>query len=115
MKLSGKAAIVTGAGRGIGRACALALAREGADVALFARTAAEIEAVARGVEGLGRRARAVVAAVAVEEDVARLARAVLDAWGHVDVLVNNAGAVDRKTTREISTEIWDMVIAVNLR
>jgi NAD(P)-dependent dehydrogenase (short-subunit alcohol dehydrogenase family) len=115
MKLSGKTAIVTGAGRGIGRACALALAREGADVAVSARTQSEIDAVAREIEGIGRRALAVAGDVSCEEDVARLADAVLGAWGRVDVLVNNAGAVDRATTREITTETWDMVIAVNLR
>jgi NAD(P)-dependent dehydrogenase (short-subunit alcohol dehydrogenase family) len=115
MKLSGKTAIVTGAGRGIGRACALALAHEGADVALNARTQSEIDAVAAEIEALGRRALAVAGDVAIEEDVARLAGAVMAAWGRVDILVNNAGAVDRKTTREITTEIWDMVIAVNLR
>src|SRR5688572_16874116 len=115
MKLSGKTAIVTGAGRGIGRACALALAREGADVAVSARTQSEIDTVAREIEGIGRRSLAVAGDVSREEDVARLAEAVLSAWGRVDVLVNNAGAVDRATTREITTETWDMVIAVNLR
>jgi NAD(P)-dependent dehydrogenase (short-subunit alcohol dehydrogenase family) len=115
MKLSGKTAIVTGAGRGIGRACALALAREGADVALNARTQSEIDGVASEIEALGRRALAVAGDVAQEEDVARLGSTVIEAWGRVDILVNNAGAVDRKTTRDITTEIWDMVIAVNLR
>jgi 3-oxoacyl-[acyl-carrier protein] reductase len=115
MKFAGKTAIVTGAGRGIGRACALALAREGTDVAVTARTRSEIEEVAGEIEAAGRRALAIAADVAREEDVARLAGAVLDAWGRIDILVNNAGAVDRRTTREITTEIWDMVIAVNLR
>jgi NAD(P)-dependent dehydrogenase (short-subunit alcohol dehydrogenase family) len=115
MRLSGKTAIVTGAGRGIGRACALALAREGADVLVSARTQSEIDEVAAEIEGMGRRGLAIAGDVSREEDAARLGRAALEAWGRIDVLVNNAGAVDRKTTRDISTEIWDMVIAVNLR
>ena len=74
MKLAGKTAIVTGAGRGIGRACALALAGEGADVAVTARTQSEIDAVAAEVEALGRRALAVAGDVSREEDVARPSR-----------------------------------------
>src|SRR5213592_4917679 len=97
MKLIGKTAIVTGAGRGIGRACALALAREGADVAVCARTQREIDSVAGEIAGMGRRSLAVAGDVAREEDAARLGEAVLEAWGRIDVLVNNAGAVDRKT------------------
>ena len=91
MKLRDKVAIITGAGRGIGRATALALGREGAAISLAARTAAEIETVAREVQELGAQALPVVTDITREEDVARLVQRTLDAFGRIDVLVNNAG------------------------
>ena len=84
-------AFVTGGGRGIGRAAALALARAGADVAVSARTAAEIDAVAAEVRGLGRRALAVASDVTREPDCRAAVERVVSELGRIDVLVNNAG------------------------
>src|SRR5437764_451671 len=115
MRLQDRAAIVTGAGRGIGRAIALALAREGADVALAARTTAGLEAVAGEVRGLGRRALVAPADVAAEADARALIEGTVAQFGRLDILVNNAGAVAREPLRELSVADWDQVIAVNLR
>jgi 2-deoxy-D-gluconate 3-dehydrogenase len=89
--LAGKVGVVTGAGRGIGRAIALAFAAAGADVVLASRTAGELEAVAREIDGVGRRALAVPTDVADADAVDRLAEAAVDAFGTFDVWVNNAG------------------------
>jgi NAD(P)-dependent dehydrogenase (short-subunit alcohol dehydrogenase family) len=91
MRLTGKAAIVTGAGRGIGRAIALALAREGCAVTLASRTRVELEAVADEVVGLGARSLPFTADVSAEAEAARLVEETLRAFGRVDILVNNAG------------------------
>ncbi|MEJ2130219.1 MAG: SDR family NAD(P)-dependent oxidoreductase, partial [Gammaproteobacteria bacterium] len=110
MKLDDKVAIVTGAGRGIGKAIAVAFAAEGAKVVSSARTGREIDAVARETDGL-----AVECDVANEISAKRLIDATLDAFGRIDILVNNAGAVARELTHELAVEDWDNVINVNLR
>src|SRR5688572_8250733 len=101
MLLEGRTAVVTGIGPGIGRAVALALAREGADVALGARTEATLKEVANEVEALGRRAVWHPTNIADAESCAGLAAAAKDAFGKIDVVVQNAfahgpfeGAVD---------------------
>ena len=91
MKLDGRVAVITGAGRGIGRAIALAYAREGAKLALAARSESELEVVVGAVSELGAEAIAVPTDVTSQEDTERLARAVVDRFGRIDVLVNNAG------------------------
>jgi 7-alpha-hydroxysteroid dehydrogenase len=90
-RLDGKAAVVTGAGRGLGAATALALAGAGADVVIAARTAAQLESVVAGVEARGRRAVPVVADLSDLDAVAALAAAAVDAFGRLDVVVNNVG------------------------
>lgn len=110
-----KTALVTGAARGIGRACALALAEKGFDVALVDLLEAEMTATARDIERLGVRA------MNFRADVTDFARAheVLDAiiagWGRLDVLVNNAGAPSPKPIVEISEAEFDRAIAINLK
>ncbi len=114
MKLKDKVAIVTGGGRGIGRAACLLFAREGADVVAVARTAAEIEAVAGEVRALGRRALAVPTDLAQESQIETMAQRALQEFGRVDVLVNNAGTNANNTVVGMPTETWRYVLGVNL-
>jgi 3-oxoacyl-[acyl-carrier protein] reductase len=115
MKLEGRKAVVTGGSRGIGRAIALALAQEGADVAVnyLASEAPALEVV-REVEKLGRRALAVRADVSDFPDTFRMAQAILAAFGHVDILVNNAGINSDKTFVKMDHASWRKVLAINL-
>ena len=91
MKLDGQVAVITGAGRGIGRAIALAYAREGAKLALAARSESELRETASAVSELGAEAIAVPTDVTDQEDTERLAQSVVEQFGRIDVLVNNAG------------------------
>jgi 3-oxoacyl-[acyl-carrier protein] reductase len=91
LELRGKVAIVTGASRGIGRSIAVALASEGCDIALVARTEEPLRAAAAGIERLGARAAPVVADVTEAGDVLRMVEEAVGALGGIDILVNNAG------------------------
>ena len=119
--LEGKVAIVTGAGRGIGRAIALALARQGADVALAARTEADLMAVKAEIEHIARtvggqqRALVVPTDVADECAVRNLVAATHEAFGRLDIVINNAGAAVKAPLAGTSTEDWDRLMAVNAR
>lgn len=113
-RLDGKVAVVTGAGRGLGRAIARALAEAGADVALGARTASDLADTARLVEAAGRRALAVPTDVTDETQVEEFAAAVVEAFGGVDVLVNNAGTVVVKPLADLEVAEWRRVIDTNL-
>jgi 3-oxoacyl-[acyl-carrier protein] reductase len=108
-------AVVSGAGRGIGRAVAVELASRGCDVALLARTMSELEQTADDVVARGRRALALVCDVADARQVERAAGEVVRELGPVDVLVNNAGIVRRARVHEMSEEDWDAVVDVNLK
>ena len=113
---SGKTALVTGAGLGIGQACAVALARHGADVAINYLTSAEgAEATRQQVEALGRKALIVQADVAKADQVSRMAKQVEQGLGGVDILVNNAGWAYQQPMEEITEQDWDDVLAVNLK
>ncbi len=114
MKLAEKVAIVTGGGRGIGRATCLRFAREGANVVVAARTASEVEAVADEVRALGRRALAVPTDVSQERQIDGMVRRTLEEFGQVDVLVNNAGVNADHTVAGMPTEAWHYVLNVNL-
>src|SRR2546430_9373534 len=113
--LQDRVAIVSGIGPGLGRAVALALAREGPDVVLGARTAGALEAVAAEVRALGRRALAVPTDVARPEDCRRLADAAHAELGRIDVLVNNAfRSAPYEPVEEASMEDWRRIFDVNL-
>lgn len=113
--LSGKVAIVTGAGRGIGRSIALTLARYGARVALAARTEAELKVVQAEIEAEGGEAASFVTDVTREEDIVALVQHTIGRFGQLDILVNNAGAGVFKPLEETSVQEWDRVIAINAR
>ncbi len=115
MKLENQVAIVTGSGRGIGRATALAFAKEGADIVLAARTETEIASVAEEVEQLGRRALAIPTDVQVKSDVDKMMSQTLHTFGKVDILVNNAGVAIHNPISKIREEDWDLTMAVNLK
>ena len=110
-----RVALITGAGRGIGRAIALELARNGADVFLVARTEAQLLAVAEEVRALGRKAEIIVADVSHAEDVANAVDVAIKTYGHVDILVNNAGITRDTLLVRMKDDDWNMVIDTNLR
>jgi 3-hydroxybutyrate dehydrogenase len=112
--LAGRRALVTGAGRGIGRSVALALAAAGADVALSARSRDELEQLAEQLRGLGRRALALPCDVTDAEQITRMAEAVGAEWGGIDILVNNAGAAASHKFVGHPDELWHHMLAVNL-
>jgi len=115
MRLQNRVAIVTGAGRGIGRATALALAEEGCRLALASRTNEEINAVAREIEGLSRRAIAVRCDVSEEADVRSLVDRTLQEFGSVHIVVNNAGTQFREPLVDYRVEDWDSVLDSHVR
>ncbi len=115
MKLKDQTAIVTGAGRGIGRATALAFAHEGANVVLVARTDSEIEAVAEEIQKTGREALAVPTDVANKSQVQSMVQKTLERFGKVDILVNNAGVAGTSPIPKITEELWELNMAVNLK
>lgn len=111
-KLNGRLALITGGGRGIGRAIALELAREGAEIAVAARTTAQLEAV---VSEINTKATAVTCDVADASSVARMFADVVDLFGRgPDILVNNAGIAESAPLVKTSNELWDRHLAINL-
>jgi len=116
MLLEGQVAVVTGSGRGIGRAIARRFAAEGAAVVVASRTATEVEGVAAEIEKHGRRAAGLAADVSREVDCARIVSAGRERFGAVHILVNNAGFYGPvKPIEEITPQEWDEVMAVHLR
>ena len=113
--LTGRVALVTGAGRGLGRTMALALAAAGADVAVAARTRPEIEALSTEIRALGRRSAAVTIDVTGEASVEEGVAGVALALGAIDILVNNAGINVRKPMLELTFEEFERVLDTNLK
>lgn len=114
MRLGGRVALVTGAGRGIGRGIALGYAREGADLVLLARTEPQVAEVAAEVRAIGRRAEPVVADVRDEAQVEAAVERATHVFGRIDVLVNAAGIPMVAPSAEISLEDWRRCIDTNL-
>ena len=115
MKLENRIAVITGAGRGIGRSTAIAFAKEGADIVLAARTESEINSVASEIEKLGRRTLPIRTDVQKKTDVDTLVSKTIDNFGKVDILVNNAGVAVHNPISKIPEEDWDLTMAVNLK
>jgi len=114
-QLANQIAVVTGAGRGIGRAVALKFAAEGADVVVVSRTAENSEKVAHEIRALGRKAWAHAVDVADGAAVAAAAEKILTECGRVDVLVNNAGVTRDGLLMRMSEADWDTVLDTNLK
>ncbi|HEV2462564.1 MAG TPA: 3-oxoacyl-[acyl-carrier-protein] reductase [Acidobacteriaceae bacterium] len=114
MSLEGRTALVTGASQGIGRACALKLAKAGARVALAARNQAKLEEVAAEIRSGGGTAEIFAIDVAGEESIKNGAKAVLASMGTIDILVNNAGITKDTLLLRMKRADWDDVLATNL-
>jgi NAD(P)-dependent dehydrogenase (short-subunit alcohol dehydrogenase family) len=115
-ELTDKKALVTGASRGIGQGIAMALAKQGADVAVnFHSKAQEAETVVASVKALGRDSFAIQADVANLESIKKMFIEIKSKWGKLDILVNNAGILQFKAFGEISGEDWEKMIHTNLR
>ncbi|GGA36898.1 SDR family NAD(P)-dependent oxidoreductase [Paenibacillus physcomitrellae] len=114
--LSGKVAIVTGAGRGIGRVLAEGLAFAGADVVLTARTEVEVVQAADEIrQATGRKTLGLSCDVTDKQAVDSVVQRVVEEFGHIDILVNNAGTTIRKTAFEFGEEEWDFIFDTNLK
>jgi len=115
MRLSDKTAIVTGARRGIGRAIALALAREGANVVVSDISQKDCQKVVDEIERMGRRGLALKCDVSSSDDVEDMVKRTVAEFGRVDILVNNAGIISFKPFLELTDEDWDKILNVNLK
>lgn len=115
--LEGCVAIVTGSRRGIGKGIALAFAEAGADVAVCDLVVQDggLDSVVEEIQGLGRRSIAVQTDTSRKSDVDNLVQKVMDEFGQIDVLVNNAGVITRSTLLDLSEDDWDKTIDVNLK
>jgi NAD(P)-dependent dehydrogenase (short-subunit alcohol dehydrogenase family) len=114
VKLANQVAIVTGAGRNIGEEISNTLASEGAKVAVVDLDKSRGGRVAAEIVKAGREAAAFTADVAIEADIAQVVAAVVERWGRIDILVNNAAISDNRNILDITKEEWDAVIAVTL-
>jgi len=115
LKLSGRVALVTGAAQGIGKAVALLLARNGADIVVSDINLGKAEETANEINSIGRKALAVKVDVANWNDVERMVEVILEKFAKIDILVNNAGITRDKLILRMTEEDWDAVLNVNLK
>jgi 3-oxoacyl-[acyl-carrier protein] reductase len=115
LKLAGKVALVTGGAQGIGKAVALLLARNGADIAVSDINLEKAKETVKEVQALGRKALAIKADVATSGDVEKMVDAILSQFGKVDILINNAGIARDKLILRMTEEDWDAVLNINLK
>jgi NAD(P)-dependent dehydrogenase (short-subunit alcohol dehydrogenase family) len=115
LKLNGKVAIVTGAASGIGRASAIAFAREGARVLVADRSQSGAEETARFISADGFETEAIEVDVSSEADVQRMVNKAVARWGRIDILFNNAGVLLVKPVEQMTEAEWDHVMAVNVK
>ena len=115
MEVNDKVAIVTGGAQGIGKAIGLLLARKGADIAIADINAAQANATAKEIEGLGKRCLAVEADISQPAEAEKVSKATIDAFGKVDILVNNAGVTRDNLFLRMKEPEWDSVSAINLK
>src|SRR5713226_9218224 len=108
--VTGRVALVTGASQGIGRACALALAEAGAQVALGARNAEKLQALAREIEAKGKKALVLSLDVSNRDSIKAAVAKALETWGKIDILVNNAGFAKDNLALRMTPEDWDAVL-----
>ena len=114
MRLDGKAAVITGAGQGLGRGYALEFAKQGADIVVNDVNIDSANSVVKEVEEIGRKAIAVKAAVNSKEEAQKLIDTAIKTFGKVDILVNNAGITRTAMLHKMTQQEWDQVISVNL-
>ncbi len=115
MKLKDKVAVVTGGAQGIGKAVALLLAEQGADLVISDINFEKAEETAKQIETLGRKSMAVRANVALTDEVEKMVLAILERFGRIDILVNNAGIARDKLLLRMTEEDWDLVLDINLK
>ena len=114
MSLEGKVALVTGSGRGLGKAMAIALAQAGANLVVISRTGAEIEETARHIEKMGRKVLAFRADVTIPDEVDEVVKQTMDLFGRIDILVNNVGVTLVRPLQEMTVEEWRNTLDTNL-
>lgn len=115
LKLQGKVALVTGSSRGIGRAVAFALAKDGADIAInYLEQEAKANEVGNMIKAIGRRALVIQADVRNLDEVICMVKQVVKEFGKIDILVNNAGIIEDRTIKKMKKEEWDAVIDTDL-
>lgn len=115
MRLKNKKALVTGGGRGLGRAIALAFAREGADVAIAEIDMASAEKVVTEVKSIGRRSMATKTDISNKKEIQEMVQAVVREFGNIDILVNNAGISMVARSEDLSEQDWDKAFNINLK
>jgi len=115
VRLAEQVAVVTGSAKGIGRAIAIGIAREGADVILTDVDIERAEIVAQKIESLNRKGVPIRADVSENKEIVMMVKKALSIFGKIDILINNAGIIKRGSLEDHSEEDWDSVIAVNLK